>query len=133
MSFDNVYESLTEDNDAGWAFGELGDAGASPAWQSDSPLSGMDTTVPAAVAGSDLAEYCLMLGDDALVFSQRLQEWITKGPELEDEVALANIALDLLGQARLLLARAGAAEGNGRTEEDLAYHRDAAQFRNVVL
>ena len=58
-----------------------------------------------------LATYCLMLGDDALVYSHRLQQWMTRMPELEEETALANIALDLLGQARMLLARAGRAEG----------------------
>ena len=52
-----------------------------------------------------LVRYCLALGDDALIYSHRLQEWITHMPELEEETAIANIALDLLGQARLLLAR----------------------------
>ena len=65
-----------------------------------------------------------MLGDDALVMSHRLQQWCTNAPTLEDEVALANIALDLLGQARLLLTRAGAADGSGRGEDDFAYFRD---------
>jgi ring-1,2-phenylacetyl-CoA epoxidase subunit PaaC len=95
MSFDNVYESLTEENDARWAFGT----------GFDDPLSGMDTSVPAGLDAAALGAYCLMLGDDALIFSHRLQEWVTNAPELEDEVAVANIALDLLGQARLLLAR----------------------------
>ena len=74
-----------------------------------------------------------MLGDDALVLSHRLQQWCTNAPTLEDEVALANIALDLLGQARLLLTRAGAADGSGRDEDAFAYFRDAAEFRNVRL
>ena len=74
-----------------------------------------------------------MLGDDALVLSHRLQQWCTNAPTLEDEVALANIALDLLGQARLLLTRAGAADGNGRGEDDYAYFRDESEFRNVCL
>jgi len=65
--------------------------------------------------------------------SHRLQQWVTRAPELEDELALANIALDLLGQARLLLARAGEAEGAGRDEDALAYLRDAGEFRNVRL
>jgi ring-1,2-phenylacetyl-CoA epoxidase subunit PaaC len=93
--------------------------------------------VPAAVPGdvdrADLAAYCLMLGDDALVMSHRLQQWVTRAPELEDELALANIGLDLLGQARLLLGRAGEAEGAGRDEDALAYLRDAGEFRNVRL
>ena len=63
--------------------------------------------VPDGVDPADLAQYCLMLGDDALILAQRLAEWITNAPELEEEVALGNIALDLLGQARVLLARAG--------------------------
>jgi ring-1,2-phenylacetyl-CoA epoxidase subunit PaaC len=121
--FDNAYEALTEENDARWAFG-TGFA---------DPLSGVDTTVPSGVDGSDLAAYCLMLGDDALIMSHRLQEWCTRAPELEDEVALANIGLDLLGQARLLLARAGKAEDAGRGEDDLAYLRDGHEFRNVRL
>ena len=89
--------------------------------------------MPEGVSGDDLAAYCLMLGDDALVLSHRLQQWCTNAPTLEDEVALANIALDLLGQARLLLTRAGAADGSGRSEDSFAYFRDAAEFRNVRL
>jgi ring-1,2-phenylacetyl-CoA epoxidase subunit PaaC len=81
----------------------------------------------------DLAAYCLMLGDDALVMSHRLQQWVTRAPELEDELAIANIGLDLLGQARLLLTRAGEVEGRGRDEDALAYLRDPADFRNVLL
>lgn len=124
MSFDNAYEALADAaDDSRWAFGT----------GFDDPLSGVDSTVPEGVDGDTLAEYCLMLGDDALVYSQRLTEWVTNSPELEDEVALANIALDLLGQSRLLLSRAGQAEGNGRTEDALAYFRDAARFRNVRL
>ena len=89
--------------------------------------------MPAGVDGAELAAYCLMLGDDALVLSHRLQQWCTNAPTLEDEVALANIALDLLGQARLLLTRAGAADGNGRGEDDYAYFRDESEFRNVCF
>nr|WP_229830315.1 1,2-phenylacetyl-CoA epoxidase subunit PaaC [Actinoplanes ianthinogenes] len=65
--------------------------------------------------------------------SHRLQQWVTRAPELEDELALANIGLDLLGQARLLLTRAGEAEGAGRDEDDLAYRREPHEFRNVRL
>jgi ring-1,2-phenylacetyl-CoA epoxidase subunit PaaC len=111
MSFDNVYEAITEDNDARWAFG-TGFA---------DPLSGVDTSVPSGVDAASLAAYCLMLGDDVLVFSHRLQEWVTNAPELEDEVAIANIGLDLLGQARLLLARAGKADGTDRSEDTLVF------------
>jgi ring-1,2-phenylacetyl-CoA epoxidase subunit PaaC len=81
----------------------------------------------------DLAAYCLMLGDDALIMSHRLQEWCTMAPELEDEVALANIALDLLGQARVLLTRAGTADGSGRSEDYYAYFRGEDEFLNVWL
>ncbi len=80
-----------------------------------------------------MATYCLMLADDALVLSQRLTEWCSRAPELEEDVALANIALDLLGQARLLLSRAGEVEGAGRDEDALAYLRDEHEFRNVRL
>ena len=65
MSFDNVYEAITEENDARWAFGT----------GFEDPLSGVDTSVPSGVDGAALAAYCLMLGDDALIFSHRLQEW----------------------------------------------------------
>ncbi|MDT7723494.1 MAG: ring,2-phenylacetyl-CoA epoxidase subunit PaaC [Actinomycetota bacterium] len=124
MSFDNAYEALGEStDDSHWAFGT----------GFDDPLSGVDTTVPSGVDGFDLAAYCLMLGDDALIMSHRLQEWCTNAPELEDEVAIANIGLDLLGQARLLLARAGKADGSDRDEDSYAYFRDAREFRNVRL
>ncbi len=124
MSFDNAYEAITEENDDGhWAFGT----------GFDDPLSGTDRALPSHVDSADLAAYCLMLADDALVLSQRLSEWCSRAPELEEDVALANIALDLLGQARLLLARAGEAEGAGRDEDALAYLRDEHEFRNVRL
>jgi ring-1,2-phenylacetyl-CoA epoxidase subunit PaaC len=123
MGFDNAYEAITEDNDPRWAFG-TGFA---------DPLAGLDPAVPAGVDGADLAAYCLMLGDDALVMSHRLQQWCTNAPTLEDEVALANVALDLLGQARLLLTRAGQVDGSDRDEDALAYLRGADEFRNVRL
>ncbi|MEU8341065.1 1,2-phenylacetyl-CoA epoxidase subunit PaaC [Spirillospora sp. NPDC048832] len=124
MSSDNPFEALSEESDdSRWAFGT----------GFEDPLAGIDPSVPDGIDRDALAAYCLMLGDDALVMSHRLQEWCTHAPELEEEVALANIALDLLGQARLLLARAGAAEGKGRGEDDLAYFRDASEFRNVGL
>jgi ring-1,2-phenylacetyl-CoA epoxidase subunit PaaC len=125
MGFDTAYEAITEEADSGrrWAFG-TGFA---------DPLAGVDTTVPDAVDGVDLGAYCLMLGDDALIMSHRLQQWLSRAPELEEETALANIALDLLGQARLLLARAGAADGTGRGEDDYAFGRLEREFRNVRL
>jgi ring-1,2-phenylacetyl-CoA epoxidase subunit PaaC len=124
MSFDAAYEALTDhDDDARWAYG-TGFA---------DPLAGVDDAVPEGIDRAALAAYCLMLGDDALIMSHRLQQWVTRAPELEDELALANIGLDLLGQARLLLTRAAEAEDAGRDEDALAYLRDAADFRNVRL
>jgi ring-1,2-phenylacetyl-CoA epoxidase subunit PaaC len=95
------------------------------------PLAGIDTTVPDEVDAAELAARCLALGDDALVYSHRLQQWVARMPELEEETALANIALDLLGQARMLLARAGAITGH--SEDGLAFFRDEPEFRNVRL
>jgi ring-1,2-phenylacetyl-CoA epoxidase subunit PaaC len=80
-----------------------------------------------------LFEYTLGLADDALVSAQRMGWWISRAPELEEDVALANIGLDQLGQARTLLTYAGQLEGEGRSEDDLAYLRDDREFRNVQL
>lgn len=77
--------------------------------------------------------YVLGLADDALVSAQRLGWWISRAPQLEEDVALANIGLDQLGQARSLLSYAGTVEGSGRSEDDLAYLRDEREFRNVWL
>jgi ring-1,2-phenylacetyl-CoA epoxidase subunit PaaC len=77
--------------------------------------------------------YALQLGDDALIMAQRLGEWVSYAPELEEDVALGNIALDLLGQARSLLTYAGEVEGRGRTEDDLAYFRDEREFTNLQI
>jgi ring-1,2-phenylacetyl-CoA epoxidase subunit PaaC len=79
------------------------------------------------------AAYVVALGDDALVAAQRMGEWIAAAPQIEEDVALGNIALDLLGQARSLLSYAGSLEGPARTEDDLAYFRDEREFRNVQL
>ncbi len=84
-------------------------------------------------ARHSLFDYVLGLADDALVNAQRLGWWISRAPQLEEDVALANIGLDQLGQARNLLAYAGTVEGEGRTEDDLAYFRDEREFRNVKL
>jgi ring-1,2-phenylacetyl-CoA epoxidase subunit PaaC len=120
---DNPYDLLGADDgdDHRWAFG----TGFTDA------LEGIDTAIPVSVDRDALGTYCLMLGDDALIYSHRLQQWITRMPELEEETALANVALDLLGQARMLLARAGTVLG--RTEDQLAYFRDENEFRNVRL
>ena len=78
-------------------------------------------------------EYLLRLGDNCLVLSQRLSAWCGHGPALEEDLALTNTALDLLGQARLWLSYAGELEGAGRDEDALAHHRDAHQFRNLLI
>ena len=80
-----------------------------------------------------LSEYLLQLGDDRLVLGHRLSEWCGHGPILEEDIALANIALDLIGQATLYLKLAGETEGKGRSEDDLAYFRDAIDYRNVQM
>ena len=90
-------------------------------------LAGAEGRAPSA----DVAEYALWLGDDALILSQQLGAWIARAPELEEDVALANIALDLLGHARALLRYAGTIDG--RTEDDLAYWRDEHEFRCAWL
>ncbi|SDM71823.1 1,2-phenylacetyl-CoA epoxidase subunit PaaC [Allokutzneria albata] len=132
MSFDNAYEGLNEEHgdDARWAYG-TGFA---------DELSGVDRALPSTVDKADLAAYAVMLGDDALVLAQRTSEWCSRAPELEEDVALANIALDLLGQARLLLTRAGEAgerpseaPSHVPDEDALAYFRTADQFRNVRM
>ena len=135
MHEETVYDSLVNAHDDGghWAFGT----------GFDDPLAGVDTTVPDGVDPADLGTYCLMLGDDALVLAQRLTQWVTAAPELEEEVAVANLALDLLGQARLLLARAGSVGVLGRSrdhatdtipdEDALAYFRDPDEFRSTDL
>jgi len=86
-----------------------------------------------AVAGVALADYATALADDALIASHRLTEWVARAPQLEEDVALGNIALDLLGQARMLLQYAGSLLVPPRTEDELAYLRDERAFRNVSL
>jgi ring-1,2-phenylacetyl-CoA epoxidase subunit PaaC len=131
---ESVYDEALLGSDAShWAFGT----------SFEDPLAGVDTTMPDGVDQAALAAYCLMLGDDALVCSHRLSEWCSRAPDLEEDIALANIALDLLGQARLLLARAAAADpavvpalpaGSPVPPEDaLAFFRDDPDFRNVRL
>src|SRR5690349_10960660 len=129
----SVYDGLLGGDPSHWAFGT----------DFEDPLAGVDTTIPDGVDASDLGTYCLMLADDALIASQRLSEWTSRAPDLEDDIALSNIALDLLGQARLLLARAAAADpslvptlpaGSPVPPEDaLAFFRSDRDFRNVRL
>ncbi len=136
MKEDTVYDGLSDAHDehGQWAFGT----------GIDEVATEISAPVPDGVEAADLAAYCLMLGDDALVYGHRLSEWVSNAPELEEEVALANTALDLVGQARLLLSRAahlgagsssmaGSAGSAGRDEDDLAFQRSEAQYRNVGL
>lgn len=128
---DSVYDGLLGSGDSQWAFGT----------DFEDPLAGMDTSIPDGADAASLARYCLMLGDDALIYSHRLSEWSSRAPDLEDDIALSNIALDLLGQARLLLTRAAAADpalvpalpdrSPVPPEDALAFFRDEAAFRNV--
>ncbi|MQY05068.1 1,2-phenylacetyl-CoA epoxidase subunit PaaC [Actinomadura macrotermitis] len=123
MPTENLFKALVREDDNGqWAFGTGFTDG----------LARVDRGVPEGVDRADLAEYCLMLGDDALIYAQRLSEWCSKAPEIEEDIALANIALDLLGHARVLLARVAEVREEG-DEDALAYWRDAPQFRNVRL
>jgi ring-1,2-phenylacetyl-CoA epoxidase subunit PaaC len=80
-----------------------------------------------------LFNYVVALADDALVLGHRLSEWSGQGPLLEEDIALSNLALDLIGQARLFYAYAGEIEGSGRDEDALAYRRDEHDFANVLL
>ena len=78
-------------------------------------------------------DYLLRLGDDSLILGQRLSEWCGYAPALEVDLSLANIALDLIGQATLLLGEAGGCEGEGRDGDKLAFHRDVLDFRNCLI
>jgi ring-1,2-phenylacetyl-CoA epoxidase subunit PaaC len=137
-AYDGLLDHHSELDDARWAFGE-----AHTYVQGEDPLAGVDTRVPDGVDAAELAAYCLMLGDDALIWSHRLSEWCSRAPDLEEDVALANVALDLLGQARLLLARAAEAspdvvpvlpQGSPVQPEDaLAFFRPDTAFRNTRL
>lgn len=80
-----------------------------------------------------MVEYLLRLGDDRLVLGHRLSEWCGHGPILEEDIALANISLDLIGQASALLKLAGEVEERGRSEDALAYFREAVEYRNCLL
>ena len=87
---------------------------------------------PEAVRGAQV-RYLLRLGDTSLVLGQRLAEWVGHSPALEEDLGLANLSLDLIGQARLLLSYAGELEGQGRDEDALAFLRDAPAFVNLTL
>ena len=81
----------------------------------------------------NLHEYLLRLGDNALILGQRLGEWVAHGPELEEEMAMGNFALDYIGQARLFLSYAAEVEDQGRDEDALAFLRDGIDFKNTLL
>ncbi len=82
---------------------------------------------------SALFEYALRQADNCVVLGQRLSEWCGHGPELEEDIALTNVALDMFGQARLYLAYASEIEDQGRSDDDLAFLRDGREFRNLLL
>jgi ring-1,2-phenylacetyl-CoA epoxidase subunit PaaC len=85
------------------------------------------------VSAPDLLCYLLRLGDTSLILGQRLGEWVGHAPALEEDLGLGNLALDFIGQARLLLSYAGEIEGRGRDEDALAFLRDAPEFANLTL
>ncbi len=94
----------------------------------------MDGEAPIArVSDEARVRYVLRLGDSNLIIAQRLGAWVAHAPALEEDLGMANVALDLLGQARLLLTYAGELEGRGRSEDDLAFARDVAEFLNLSL
>lgn len=94
----------------------------------------MNTPQPVSGSASEgLFEYLLFLADSSLVLGHRLSEWCGHAPDLEEDIALSNIALDLIGQATFLLSYAGKLEGCGRSEDDLAYLRDGIDYRNALL
>src|SRR5436305_3896645 len=82
---------------------------------------------------SPITQYLIRLGDDRLVLGHRLSEWCGHGPILEEDIALTNISLDLVGEAALLLGLAGELEGKGRTADALAYFREAIDYRNALI
>jgi len=80
-----------------------------------------------------VANYAIALGDDALVIGQRLAEWCSHGPFLEEDLALSNVALDFIGRARMFYQYAAKVEGRGRSEDDIAYFRDAREYTNLMI
>lgn len=80
-----------------------------------------------------LLDYCIALGDDALMLGHRLSEWCSNGPFLEEDLALTNVALDFIGRARMFYAHAAEIEGRGRGEDDYAYLRDCREYRNLLI
>lgn len=85
------------------------------------------------MAGAALLEFLLRIGDNTLILGHRVSEWCGHSPALEEDIALANTALDLIGQTQLWLGLAGEVEGKGRSADDLAYLRDGYEFRNILI
>ena len=111
---------------------EDGEAGGVAAGEASAGTFAVSGTRRSAVA-DPLFEYLLRLGDDRLVLGHRLSEWCGHGPVLEEDIATANFALDLVGQAASLLKLAGVVEGKGRDEDALAYFREAVAYRNCLI
>ena len=103
-----------------------------PALETLAP-AGAPNPAPQEANRDALVEWLLRTGDNALILGQRLSEWCGHGPALEEDIALANQALDLIGQCQLWLGLAAEVEGRGRTADDLAFLRDAGAFRNLLL
>lgn len=85
------------------------------------------------VSDSDIRDYAVRLGDDSLILGHRLSEWCSKGPFLEEDLALSNVALDYLGRARMFYSYAAELTGGNVTEDSFAYHRDCREFRNLLM
>ena len=90
-------------------------------------------TLEPAVDQAALFEFLARIGDNALILGHRVSEWCGQAPALEEDIALANTALDLIGQTQLWLGLAGEVEGKGRSADDLAYLRDGFEFRNILM
>ena len=89
--------------------------------------------MPANVSDNDLRDYAVRLGDDALILGHRLSEWCSKGPFLEEDLALSNVSLDYLGRARMFYSYAAELTGGEVTEDSFAFHRDCREFRNLLM
>ncbi len=121
----------SQDDDHGEHHGEAGGLAQAPrpAEQAAASVAGERQSR----VENPLFEFLLRLGDDRLVLGHRLSEWCGHGPILEEDIALANMALDFIGQATSFLALAGEVEGKGRNEDALAYFREAVQYRNALI
>ena len=84
-------------------------------------------------ASSDLCAYSIALGDDALILGQRLAEWVSNAPSLEEELALANVSLDHIGRARMFYGHAAAVAADGSDEDSIAFGRDTRAFTNLLI